>query len=383
MLNSPSQLRIDSGLHAFYNCPLIFSAVLYHISAEANLLSDDSSSIIMQRLSNGSVATILDRIDAGGSRVFTVEHTKAASPQMHIVDNGTNRLTVFEGDEVVTEYVYLGIKARPYLFPLHEPGGIGVTRSFPMNSIPNETTDHPHHRSLWFAHGDVNGVDNWSEETGHGHTKHIQFDGFEQGPACAQFRSTGLWTSAAGDPILTQYLTATFWKATDTERLMDFEVTLSANAISDDLVFGDTKEGGILSVRVASSMDVKRGGSISNVYGGIDEQECWGKPSQWCSYTGNVNDQHCGIAIFNHPDSFRAPTTWHVRNYGLMTANPFGYSEFTQGRVNGSYTLRAGDELKFRYRVAVHRDVGFNALCANHFLAYAFPPQATIIAKYE
>ena len=38
-----------------------------------------------------------------------------------------------------------------------------MTRNWPMKNVENEEHDHPHHRSFWYAHGDVNGHDFWSE----------------------------------------------------------------------------------------------------------------------------------------------------------------------------------------------------------------------------
>ena len=62
-----------------------------------------------------------------------------------------------------------------------------------------------------------------------------------------------------------------------------------------------------------------------------------------------------GIAIMNHPDSFRYPTTWHVRDYGLFAANPFGIAAFTGDKTqDGSMTLEPGKSLRFRYRVIIH-----------------------------
>jgi hypothetical protein len=53
--------------------------------------------------------------------------------------------------------------------------------------------------------------------------------------------------------------------------------------------FGDTKEAGLISVRVASSMEGKREqGLIENAFGGRREPETWGKPSPWCHYSGPV-----------------------------------------------------------------------------------------------
>ncbi len=58
------------------------------------------------------------------------------------------------------------------------------------------------------------------------------------------------------------------------------------------------------------------------------------------------------VPIFDHPANFRYPTYWHVRNYGLMTANPFALSYYynDSGR-DGSYVLSNGDSLLFRYRL--------------------------------
>src|SRR5580700_2539821 len=91
---------------------------------------------------------------------------------MRIVNTGDSELSIFRDDTLITTYRYGSNFARPFFFPVNEPGGRCVTRSYPMEAVPDESTDHPHHRSLWIAHGDVNGVDNWSEETGHGSTKH-------------------------------------------------------------------------------------------------------------------------------------------------------------------------------------------------------------------
>jgi len=72
-------------------------------------------------------------------------------------------------------------------------------------------------------------------------------------------------------------------------------------------------------------------------------------------YSGPVNGKLVGIAICDHPANLRHPTYWHVRNYGLMTANPFGISHFRGDKtLDGSYRLEAGGTLTFRYRVLFH-----------------------------
>ena len=84
----------------------------------------------------------------------------------------------------------------------------------------------------------------------------------------------------------------------------------------------------------------------------------WGKRARWVTYTGPAQGKPCGIAILDHPANVRHPTYWHVRGYGLFTANPFGVSFFTDDpKQNGSYRLKSGGLLAFRYRVLVQDGV--------------------------
>src|SRR5690606_38936475 len=53
---------------------------------------------------------------------------------------------------------------QPIVWPVVGPGGTEVTRGYPMQELgDSEVDDHPHHRSLWFNHGQVNGLDFWAE----------------------------------------------------------------------------------------------------------------------------------------------------------------------------------------------------------------------------
>jgi hypothetical protein len=127
-------------------------------------------------------------------------------------------------------------------------------------------------------------------------------------------------------------------------------------------------------IRVASSMDVdkKQGGKISNALGLFDEK-AWGQASPWVDYTGPVGGKTVGVAILNHPRSFRYPTTWHVRTYGLFAANPFGWHDFGW-ETPGDYTLAAGQELWFGYRLILHEFETVKADIAGQFSAYSEPP---------
>ena len=96
-------------------------------------------------------------------------------------------------------------------------------------------------------------------------------------------------------------------------------------------------------------------GHISNADGLETEKEAWGKPSNWCDYSGEINGEKVGIAMLDNPANPSHPVRWHVRAYGLFAANPFGLSVFTNDKSqDGSVNLDPGKSLHFRYRVIVH-----------------------------
>ncbi len=63
-----------------------------------------------------------------------------------------------------TDFLIGADAPKPYLHPLRSASGKIVTRRFPMEQVEGEVRDHPHHRGLWFSHGDVNGYDFWANE---------------------------------------------------------------------------------------------------------------------------------------------------------------------------------------------------------------------------
>src|SRR6187401_2353010 len=70
----------------------------------------------------------------------------------------SDRVKVEVNGKLFTEYVFANTP-RPYCYPLLGPGQLEMMRHAPMKKVPGEDQDHPHHRSLWFTHGEVNGVD--------------------------------------------------------------------------------------------------------------------------------------------------------------------------------------------------------------------------------
>ena len=79
------------------------------------------------------------------------------------------------------------------------------------------------------------------------------------------------------------------------------------------------------------------------------------KRAKWCDFNGSIDGMTYGVAILNHPSSFRFPTPWHARTYGLFTANPFGLKSVAKEDEDGAVGLKKGDTFTSRNRVIFHR----------------------------
>jgi hypothetical protein len=226
------------------------------------------------------------------------------------------------------------------------------------------------------AHGECDRVDNWSEEEGHGWQRHRRFTALESGPVFGRLTAVNDWCHTSGRKQFEEQRDMVFYATPGGDQL--FDVTVTFRMTEKQVVFRDTKEGGLLSVRVTSSMDVPEGGRIENGYGGINEDETWGKKAPWCDYSGTVDGVHVGVAVMDHEKNPRYPTEWHVRNYGLMTANPFGWSYFRpENKEKGHMTFPKGSRHTWRYRVFVHRGDAGKARVGERFIDYIAPPSVT------
>jgi hypothetical protein len=232
-----------------------------------------------------------------------------------------------------------------------------------MANVPGEAQDHPHHRGLWFAHGSVNGVDFWAEKSGT--TGRIVSTGNPETRVegdSAVIRDRRRWLAADGRQICTDQLAV---RITSLPNGSLWEVSITLEAPADGpLVLGDTKEGAF-ALRLARWMtlphraqgrDEPGVGQMVNSAGGSGAG-IWGKRAEWVDYFAPRDGQVHGVAFFDAPTNPRHPTWWHVRDYGLFAANPFGRHDFEglkdQPRI-GDLTVPAGQSITFRYGLYIH-----------------------------
>jgi hypothetical protein len=310
----------------------------------------------------------------------------AEAQNVKITENKEKKqLDVTVDGQPFTSYVYWDDQKKPILYPLRTAKGTVVTRGFPLEKVAGERTDHPHHISMWFNYGNINGVDFWNTPPEgvtrnrgviekFGVIKHRVVKAIKNGKGSAQLDVTMDWIMPDGSKIMRQDETI-FFRAANGVRIIDRVITLIAQ--DKKVVFGDSKEGA-LGIRVTRSLEepstrpevftdangnptkvpVMDNTGVAGVYlsseGKVGEKEAWGTRAKWMTLSGNVKGEDVVIGIFDHPKNTTYPTYWHSRGYGLFAANPFGAKEFTKGATTLNYTLEPGQKGAFRFRVLLN-----------------------------
>jgi len=297
------------------------------------------------------------------------------------IEKGSNQVTVAIDGQPFTTFFYGPEMGHPYLHPLRAATGSIVTRHYPMEKVEGESTDHPHHRGLWFAHSNVNGFDFWNNEKSYktpnrGFIVVKSIDSVTSGKDSGTITATMDWQDPDGKSIMTEKRTMTFYSG-KSDRRMDFDFLLTPLT---KVTFGDNKDG-VFAIRLAAGLEEKdkkslpsppRTGTMVNAEGAKGEAECWGKRSDWMDFHGELEREKVGVAILDHPANPRHPTYWHTRAYGLFAANIFGVKDFTKDKsADGSMTINPGDTLRFRYRVIIHPGDEKTANIAAAYQAYS------------
>jgi hypothetical protein len=316
----------------------------------------------------------------------------AADPAVSVEKNQDGGFVVKADGKPFTTYV-VNEANKPYLWPVFGPTGKHMTRAYPMQNVEGEKQDHPHHRGVNYGH-ESTGFPGWEttaasgKVTGGGQTwaelktfkegakpiallgsiKHIEYKEIRASGSEAVVMDVCEHLDPNGKRFMTEERRMVF-KATADARIIDWDQDFIAT--DGDVRFDDRKDAG-LSIRVPTSMsvDTKLGGRIITSEG-LKDADAWSKAAKWVDYNGPVEGEHLGVAMFNHPSSLRYPTRWHVRTYGLFTANPFAQKQFNKDEAEAPVDLKKGERIKLRHRFLLHKGDEKNARIQEAFDAYA------------
>ena len=289
-----------------------------------------------------------------------------------------NKIDIFIGDKLFTTFMYPDNLEKPVLYPVHAANGTVVTRGFPLNTQPNDPTDHPHHLGIWFNFENVNGLDFWNNSFaipkekkhlyGWIHTdKILETSGGTKGVLSYHAN----WTNQQ-KRVLLEESTRLEFSGTKHQRIIDRVTVLKADTT---VTFTDAKDG-MLAIRLAHALQIPTNkdqqfkddkGNVTVVKGGADNiptgnyitsegkqgDEAWSTRARWCKVYGKMGNDSISITIIDHPENINYPTFWHARGYGLFAANPLGERIFTNGKTFKDLQLKKGESVTFRFRIIV------------------------------
>lgn len=240
---------------------------------------------------------------------------------------------------------------RPFFYPFNGPSGSTLTRMGHPGA-----QDHDHHRSIWFAHHKVNGLNFWAEGTGTA-IRQKHWYRYRDGEKEAVMASLLGWYDTEGTEIMEQDLVAATIPLENGEHLLEIQITMRPGDGQEKVTLDQTNFG-FLAVRVAKTISHSfGGGQLTNSEGLVGEKAIFGQAARWMDYSGPVSLPALsrngsgrattieGITYFDHPENPRYPTAWHVRSDGWMGA------AFCLGE---GYTITNDSPLTLRYLLHAH-----------------------------
>ncbi|MEZ6064660.1 MAG: PmoA family protein, partial [Planctomycetaceae bacterium] len=211
--------------------------------------------------------------------------------------------------------------------------------------------DHPHHKGVWVAVDEVNGVKFWKED---GHIENVSVEVLANNAAPAVLRVVNRWLNDAGEHVVTETTTIRITP----DRLFVYDIQFTAG--DSPATFEDTKEG-LFAIRLPNSMrEYVSHGPVRSAEGKEGTKAAWGRESAWIDYVGAIDGQQFGVTLLDAPNN-PWPSRYHVRDYGLFSINPFGTAAYSKGSDNEQparpLTLDPGKTISFRYGLHVHQGV--------------------------
>jgi len=225
-----------------------------------------------------------------------------------LLDNGPDALRVSSGGALICRYNHGTALWKPYVFPLHVPGG--------PNLLDDAPGDHPHHHGLWFGHGKVHDAqgashDVWLERPGCGRIDHANVvllrDGWE---------ASATWRAADGHPLARDHRTFRVEVGADRVTLhVDYRLE------GEGVHLQGTNEAGLPHLRPAPWITAQGGGGARDAQGREGEAGIFGRPAAWVDYGGTLDGTRYALRVDAHPENLGRPPRWFVRDYGPFSPN--------------------------------------------------------------
>jgi hypothetical protein len=331
---------------------------------------------------SGFIFLILTFIFGGSCAINSAKNwaNEGAQEITFLNNKAGKKIEVLAGGKPFTTFQWPDNICKPVLYPIYASSGTEITRGYPVHPKSGERADHPHQTGMWLTYGNVNGNDFWgngskglgTRNANGGVIKHLGTEKIKGGKGSGSFVSHECWCDSAGTELLRERSEYHF-SAKGAIRIIDRITTLTASG--KEVKMPDTKEG-MFGIRVARQLElpvkgnaelVNADGTISKVKDtlnigitgnylsseGISEEAVWGTRARWMKLDGTIGTEKISIVVCDHPRNPNFPTFWHARGYGLLSANPLGVKDFTNGKETLDFSIGSGQSVTFRYRVII------------------------------
>lgn len=293
--------------------------------------------------------------------VAAMGEASAQKPRLNVELRG-GVLHVNDGNRPVLDYIQAPVsgpagtgelfKRGAYIHPLRAPCGAVVTDDFPA--------DHLHQRGVFFAWtktaigegADALHPDFWNLGSGTGRIRFTKVEGKTRDNEPLRFQTTHLWEARRGEawePVLDET-----WELVLHQPRFDDPGAPGASYILDltsrqtprtMLKLPEYRYGG-MAVRGAAGWIRNRNGYQLVTSEGKRGETANFTRARWVDMSGEVDGKPVGVALLEHPSNPRTPNPLRVPP-GLP------YYIFCPSQAS-DYSLPAGKETVFRYRLVAH-----------------------------
>jgi hypothetical protein len=266
---------------------------------------------------------------------------------------GPGTIALLQGGRTVWQFNYGARLSKTYFHPVALPGGSDVTWLSPE--------DHPHHFALFFSWKYLNHVNYWEEPEGvpEGKTRwtNVRVETRRDYSAKIALDLQYRPNHGVADVLTERRAIAVSRPERDGAYFMDWDMEFTAE--DEDVVLDRTPpdtapdgnaRGGYAGLSVRLTREWTNPTVAATAPLGTLARDRYGFAAAAAEFSGVIDGAEAGIAFFDHPSNPRHPTRW----YGILDGSvPFWYLNASLLQLE-SYTLRARQSLRLRYRVFVH-----------------------------
>ena len=249
-----------------------------------------------------------------------------------------SKINVTIDGKFFTSYIFSSDEKYPFFYPVNGPLSGGSVTSM-------RNGEYPHHSSMFFGCDQVNGGNYWQEGLERGRIISVNAEILKEGGDTVIISDECIWGRPGVLSPIKDNRKIIITSPSANVRQIDFEISME---MLTDVHIQKTNHS-LFSVRMATDLSVKNGGTMINAEGARGEKDTFGKPSAWIDYSGKRSEFTEGLAILQHPENPWYPSPWFTRDYGFISPTPMYWPE------NGvETTFKKGETLRLRYRVLVH-----------------------------